>query len=227
MAIPFERISPDRPIADLLRFLAAWLGEPAPEYRIPDASIPAFVPPPLRAVYAFAGQWPERYPEQWFDDGATKGLFQIQDSLRRINELERKGERLVFLDENLGCWSCETLASAANPPVWCNREGEEELVSDRLSHFLVTFCLREIVYGSQYVLTAHDVTSPADLVRGAVEPLWTGGRYVQSKATDVFVTEARLLLMHQFGWWLGFDRVETGDIIVPGRELRVIRRPAE
>src|SRR6516225_9679411 len=99
-----SRIGREQPIADFLRFLSSYLGEPRPEYRIPASAIPAFVPPPLRAIYEFAGKWPERHPEQWFDDEEGKRVFQVQDWLHNVENLRIDAERLIFATENQGCW---------------------------------------------------------------------------------------------------------------------------
>lgn len=225
MTLAIPRIGTEQPIADLVRFVTSFLGEPQPEYRVPSATVPAFVPPPLRAIYEFAGRWPERHPEQWTDDGEGKRLFQSQDWLLNVEDLRIEADRLIFATENQGCWRAETLAGQDDPPVWCRRETEAEQVADRLSHFLVTMCLQEIVYGSKHVLISDDdPESPNELVRTAVEPVWLNGPYVYThRRTDVYICDGRLLLMQELGWWLGFDDDSAQEYLVAPQQLRRIR----
>jgi hypothetical protein len=223
LAIPI--IGREQPIADLLRFLTSYLGEPKPEYRIPPSAIPAFVPAPLRAIYEFVGKWPERHPEQWFDDEEGKRLFQVQDWLHNVEDLKLEGGRLIFATENQGCWRAETLPGQDDPPVWCRRETEAEQVADRLSHFLVTMCLQEIVYGSKHVLISDDgPESPNELVSITVEPVWLDGPYVYAhRRTDIYLCDKQLLLMRELGWWLGFEDASSQSCIAGPQHLRRIR----
>lgn len=225
MTLGIPMIGREQPIADLLRFLTSLLGSPRPEYHLPAEMIPDFVPPPLRAIYEFAGSWPERHPEQWFDDAEGKRLFQSQDWLLNVEDLRVDADRLIFATENQGGWRAETLIGQTDPPVWCRRETEAEQVADRLSHFLVTMCLQEIVYGSKHVLISDDdPKSPNELVRMMVEPVWLNGPYVYTHCrTDVYLCDGRLLLMQEHGWWLGFEEESAQDCLVAPQQLRRIR----
>jgi hypothetical protein len=210
----------------LLRFLTSYLGEPPPEYRIQASAIPALVPPPLRAIYEFTGRWPERHPEQWSDDDEEgKRLFQVQDWLQNVETLTIDAGRLIFATENQGCWRAETLPGEDDPPVWCGRETEAEQVADRLSHFLVTMCLQEIVFGSQHVLVSDGhPESPNELVHIAAEPLWLNGPYVYThRGTDIYICAERVLLMRELGWWVGFEEESARDLLVGPQQLRRIR----
>jgi hypothetical protein len=47
----------DKPIPALLELIAAWVPDLSPKHRIDAASIPQFIPPPLRAIYEFADNY--------------------------------------------------------------------------------------------------------------------------------------------------------------------------
>jgi hypothetical protein len=144
----------DNPIPVLLEFIATWVPDLLPEHRVAASEIPGFVPAPLRAVYEFAGNWPVPNNEQSRAPSWIPGLFGPQDQLLPLDQLVVNGDRFTFIHENQGVWSCETQINEADPPVFSDAsaldgsdEGMRE-VCPSLSHFMTTFCLHELLFGS-------------------------------------------------------------------------------
>src|SRR5262249_52671213 len=155
-----------------------------PKHRIAASSIPAFVPPPLRSIYELAGNWPIPHTEQCRPPRWVPGLFGTQDLLLPLDQLAANGSRFTFIHENQGVWSCETLVNEEDPPVFSDAsavdgsdEGMRE-VCPSLSHFLTTFCLHELTFGSQNLFCVDsEPNNPGELVKGDVKGLWIDGMY--------------------------------------------------
>jgi hypothetical protein len=153
-----------------------------------------------------------------------------------VDQLVVNGDRFTFIRENQGVWSCETLINDADPPVFSdasspdgNDEGTRE-VCPSLSHFLTTFCLHELVFGSWNLFCVDsEPQSPTELVEGDVQPLWLNGMYAYKGATYSFYLRDRDLMIMQTGWgspseyWLAYNKDEGSKFLGPKHQIRQIR----
>ena len=164
----------------------------------------------------------QRRPPKW-----TRGLFGYQDYLVPIDQLEVNGDRFEFIHENQGVWSCETVIHEADPPVFSdslNRGDSDKMkkVCDSLSHFLTTFCLQELVFGSRHVecveLALGDIRK---LVGTKLSDLWIEGIYAFKKPTHSFyLCNRNLLVMKtQDLYWLATNDEKAVSIINAARDL--------
>jgi hypothetical protein len=165
----------DRPIRALLEFIATWVPDLSAKHGVAPSSIPPFVPPPLRAIYELAGNWPVPYSEQWRRPKWVPGLFGTQDRLLPLDQLVVKDGRFTFIHENQGNWSCETLINQDDPPVFSDASSFDDSIDGMrevcpsLSHFLTTFCLHELAFGSQNLFSVDsEPKNLGDLVNGYV-----------------------------------------------------------
>jgi hypothetical protein len=208
-------ISRSAPILDLLKFILAWVPDLRPEHRIPASSIPAFVPPPLRSIYELTGNYPIPYLQQWRSPRWIPGLFGKQDFLLPLDQLKVEHNRFRFVHENQGGWCCESLANANDPPVFsdaCSADGsanEMREVCPTLSHFLTTFCLQELAFGSRHLFCVDSKPARAcELVKTGINELWANGMYVYEGAIHSFyLCGDDLLIMntsskHDGEYWL-------------------------
>ena len=223
-------IDPKEPIRCLREFLEEWLGTLPPEYGIPIEDIPGYVPRPLRELYSFAGQCPHQSED---DDRSSQAgrqpqIFQVQDYLYGIDDLEQKGERLAFLRENQDGWTCETLISQDDPPVYSDIDylsditaKEPKEVCPRLSHFLTTFCLQELVLGSKYLIDS-EYEPPESLVKEPIRPVWLNGVYAYKKPTHSFyICQQKLLIMDVCGTiYLAYNDASAISLIVNNEQIR-------
>ncbi|NET32779.1 MAG: hypothetical protein F6K19_12320 [Cyanothece sp. SIO1E1] len=108
----------DKPVLALLKLIDLWVSDLLSQHRMDVASIPDFVPPSLRAIYEFAGNYPIPSAKQWRRPNWTYGLFGPQDQLLPVDQLELVNDRFRFIHENQGVWYCETLANQEDPPVY-------------------------------------------------------------------------------------------------------------
>ncbi len=228
-------IPPDRPIPALLDFIARWVPDLSPEHRVAPSSIQPFVPPPLRAIYEIAGNYPVPYSQQWLPPEWIPGLFGTQDHLLPLDQLVVTGRRFTFIHENQGVWTCETITHEDEPPVFSDAysfdgrdEGMRE-VCPSLSHFLTTFCLRELVFGSQNLFWVDSEPAHAsELVSGDLKPLWLDGMYVYRGASHSFFhCGGDMLLMNcdtasPGNWWLAYNKKEASRSLKTRHKLRQI-----
>lgn len=186
-------IPKENPIPSLLEFIQQWVPDLADRHRVSPTEIPSFVPPPLRAIYELAGNWPVPYQQQSQSPSWIGGLFGTQDHLLPLDQLNIEEGRFEFLVENQGVWICETNTHAEDPPVYSNSSSLDgnyddiSIVCDSLSHFLTTFCLHELLFGSPYLFTAESAPNKVgQLVKEALTPLWLDGQYVYPDAKYSF-----------------------------------------
>ncbi len=226
-------ISNDNPIPELLEFIDAWVADLTPDHRMESSAIPDFIPTPLRLVYEFTGNYPVPNDQQWRAPNWQCGLFGPQDQLLPIDQLEQNGSRFRFIDENQGVWSCETECDADDPPVFCDStaydhgepEGTMRIVCSSLSHFLTTFCLQEVFFGTHNLFFIDsDVASPQQLVTSDVAPLWVDGRYVWAQPTHSFYTCERGILIMDIGgsFWLAYNDRRFAEFINSSNDVRRI-----
>lgn len=174
--------SAQRLMDSLEEFIVRWAGPRLPDSGVSDSDLAKrSLPYPLRRLYALAGSW--LAVRQDTTDRDT-GLFSVGEHLREFQDLEdTEDKKLLFLDENSGNWSCSTLVSGEDPPVWIDGEfneetsGRWEMVTASLSKLLVTFCLNELLLGSRVCRKDEQLTSCLESRKEAVRPLWLAGPY--------------------------------------------------
>lgn len=191
-------------IENLKIFIEKWAGVPMSEYGLSEDEVPKNLPNPLREIYLFAGNWPHPRDndDKYFMPGKQPRIFQEQDCLLGVGNLERKNGRTVFMVENQRNWTCEIDENDDASPVYCDASTlydatvtGHEVVCESLSHFLVTFCLQELVMSSEHVGT-FVAESEQELVKGDLEPVWLNGFYVFKEPTHSFyICDSRLLIM--------------------------------
>ncbi|WPC39572.1 hypothetical protein [Clostridium sp. JS66] len=112
------------------------------------------------------------------------------------------------MSENQGNWTCEVEANNDNSSVysdaaevWDENALGHEIVCKSLSHFLITFCLQELVFGSKYVGTINDKFRMEQILKKS-EPLWLNGFYVNKERDHSFyVYDEKILIMDYAGFW--------------------------
>lgn len=219
------------PIPALLEFTVRWVPDLSPEHRIEPSLIPKFIPPPLRAIYEVTGNWPVPYTEQWRKPNWIHGLFGPQDQLLPMHKLEPKDGRFTFLQENQYVWTCETLIDAEDPPVYSDamayETGTEEMqeVCGSLSHFLTTYCLQELVFGSRHLFCVDSKpTAPEELVKTNLQSLWEQGVYVRKEPSHSFyICDERVIVMNTWGdYWIASNEACAELVDVSKHKIRRI-----
>jgi hypothetical protein len=183
--------STDARMSGLERFLEHYLGPRRPEFGTPaDVVASIEMPAPLRRFFGFAGRWPL---------GIAAGCpnrFCIQDELCLISESEWSGrdgwlpimrvvdDRLIFVWENQGVWAAATEPGGDDPPVWISADGSKvdtnpgwRRLEDPLSHFLVSFVLQEVLFGSDFLTMTPGALATFEEAALLVEPVWIRGEY--------------------------------------------------
>lgn len=222
----------DDPIPILLNVIARWVPDLAERHRVDSKEIPAFLPPPLHQIYSLAGNYPVPFTEQWRRPSWIHGLFGPQDRLLPLDQLDLRGDRFTFIHENQGVWSCETLANEDDPPVYSDAtayehdepEGTMREVCPSLSHFLTTYCLHEIVLGSNHLLAVDSpVSDPASLLTAKCDPIWVNGWFVYGAPTHSFyLCDNSLFVMDKGGdYWLAYNDERGRDLIAECAETRI------
>lgn len=226
----------DCPIPALLEFITSWVPDLAATHRVSQSLIPQFVPASLRAIYELVGNYPVPFAEQWRAPQWIPALFCAQDHLLPLDQLAVMEDRLTFIHENQGVWSCETLINAEDPPVFSDAisfddsdEGMRE-VCPSLSLFLTTFCLHELVFGSRNLFCVDkELQGPDELIRGGLVPLWLEGLYAYKGGKySIYLCERNLLIMSigmecHSDYWIAYNREDASKLVVKSDEIRQIR----
>jgi hypothetical protein len=190
----------DARMSGLENFLERYLGPRRPEYGETEEELAAIeMPDPLRRFFRFAGRWPH---------SAGANPFCVQDSLCELrNEtyippLSVLDGRLIFVMENQGVWVAATERSGEDPPVWIAEEYENDdpnrdwcKLEKPLSHFLVSFALQEVLFGSEVLGSAAGALEKFESAGLDCTPLWIDGEYAWDFfRTSYFLIDGRLLL---------------------------------
>jgi hypothetical protein len=176
----------DARMAGLERFLEYYLGPRRPEFGAPEDEVRSIpMPAPLQRFFRFAGRWPGHNSRTPYAN-----RFCMQDTLCAIRknsyapELQFMGDFLVFVWENQGVWVAATEPSGDDPAVWISDEcsHREILQSWRqlekpLSHFLVSFVLQEVLFGSKLLGVAPEALTTFEEAGMRIEPVWIAGEY--------------------------------------------------
>ena len=148
----------DARMTALEQFLQRYLEPRLPEFGETEREIQSIeMPAPLQRFFRFAGRWPGHNPQTPFAN-----RFCIQDTLCAIRKkdyvptLQFMDNLLVFVWENQGVWVAATKRSSDDPPVWISENAshrdpvkEWRQLEKPLSHFLVSFVLQEVMFGSE------------------------------------------------------------------------------
>lgn len=176
----------DARMTALEQFLQRYLGPRLPEFGEPENELQSTVmPDPLRRFFRFAGRWPGHNPRTPYAN-----RFCMQDTLGGIRkkeyapELQLMDNLLVFVWENQGVWVAATEQTGADPPVWISencshRDAVKEWrqLETPLSHFLVSFVLQEVMFGSEILAVAPGALEKFERAGLPVEPVWNRGEY--------------------------------------------------
>lgn len=176
----------DARMSGLEHFLQRYLGSRRPEFGASAEEVQSIeMPDPLKRFFSFAGRWPGHNPE-----GPYVNRFCMQDKLAAFVEnrwaptLQYLDNRLAFVWENQGVWVAATERAGSDPPVWITEEAshrETQQVWRRLekplSHFLVSFVLLELMFGSELVAVAPGALEKLEGAGLPVEPVWIRGEY--------------------------------------------------
>ncbi len=114
----------------------------------------------------------------------------MQDTLCAIRKkeyaptLQLMDNLLVFVWENQGVWVAATEPTGADPPVWIsencshrNAVNEWRQLEKPLSHFLVSFVLQELMFGSEILAVAPEALARFGEAGLKTEPVWINGEY--------------------------------------------------
>jgi len=173
-------------MSGLEHFLQRYLGPRRPEFGASADEVRSIeMPDPLQRFFSFAGRWPGHNPRTPFVN-----RFCMQDMLCAIARnqwapmLQHLDSRLVFVWENQGVWVAATERAGDDPPVWITEEcshRETKQVWRRLekplSHFLVSFVLQELMFGSELLAVAPGALEKFEGAGLPVEPVWIRGEY--------------------------------------------------
>ena len=173
-----------RTVADLTAFLAEYHRPWGVEPRLAD-DVPDRFPPPLWRVYRdlgglFAAGQPGRRP------------LGTQDRLTPPQDVTFEDGHAIIAWENQGNWSAlipVEPGAGDDPPVLMDGElcgdgligdgpGSRVLAAERLSDWLITFCLREAAMSGPSLVVLDQADTPEEFERafaGPLTPLWRHG----------------------------------------------------
>jgi hypothetical protein len=174
-------------MASLEHFLERYLGPRLPEFGASENDLDSIeMPGPLQRFFKFAGRWPGHNPRTPYAN-----RFCMQDMLCAIRKNEHAptpqlmDNLLVFVWENQGVWVAATERAGDDPPVWIsencshrNEVKEWKQLENPLSHFLVSFVLQELMFGSEIVGVAPGALAIFKQAGVTIEPVWMNGEYV-------------------------------------------------
>jgi hypothetical protein len=205
--------SPEALLDSLERFLDLWLGPRYPWYGIAEEKLAkARLPEPLRRLYAFAGEWP--------GNNFWRSAFAYQACLIPFELLAVHQGKLVFLEENQGCWACGAETEGRDPPVWVKLDDDSwQPLGASLAPLLVTACLHEVLCGSKYKARAEGLMDRFRASGQRISPLWLNGPYVgrldvsrmerQIERLSFSLIDGRALLLGED--WCGTNSEEFRD----------------
>lgn len=176
----------DDRMGGLEAFLQRFLEPRRSEFGCDEADVQLVkMPLPLHRFFRFAGRWPGHNPAAPYAN-----RFCMQDTLCAIRQnsyapaLEIMDDRLVFVYENQGVWVAATEQCGDDPPVWISEDCSHrepvrkwQRLENPLSHFLVSFALQEVIFGSRILCTG---TGTLDIFKESqipIEPVWMNGEY--------------------------------------------------
>jgi hypothetical protein len=218
----------DARMSGLERFLLRYLGQRRPEFGASEEEVRSVqMPAPLQHFFRFAGRWPGHNPQAPFAN-----RFCVQDWLCAIvgkeyaPALQVMDGRLVFVWENQGLWVAATERSGVDPPVWITEQSSHRetrqvwrQLENPLSHFLVSFVLQEVMFGSELVAVAPAALERFEEKGLSVEPVWISGEYARDiDRPSYFLVGERFLLRRAPGEadgddWYGSKDASGADVL--------------
>jgi hypothetical protein len=181
----------DARMSGLERFLQRFLGPRRPDFGASADEVRSIeMPAPLQRFFSFAGRWPGHNPQT-----PLVNRFCMQDMLcalarspnggnQWVPMLQYMDNRLVFVWENQGVWVAATERAGDDPPVWitekCSHREKQQVwrqLEKPLSHFLVSFALQELMFGSELLAVAPRALEKFEGAGLPVEPVWIRGEY--------------------------------------------------
>ncbi len=218
----------DARMTALEQFLQRYLGPQRPEFGAPADEVRSIeMPIPLRRFFSFAGRWPGHNPRTPFAN-----RFCAQDMLCAIRPkeyapaLQLMDSLLVFVCENQGVWVAATERAGADPPVWISencshREAVREWrrVENPLSHFLVSFVLQELMFGSELVDAEPGALEKFAEAGAKIEPVWINGEYAWDiDRPTYFLVDERFLVRRALDEadgddWYGCNSVAGAEML--------------
>jgi hypothetical protein len=193
-------LSTESRVAGLEKFVERYLGPRRPEYGTPEEELRLVeMPAPLERFFRFAGRWPGQNPASPFAN-----RFCAQDELCRLQAkeyarvLRLEEDRLVFVVENQSVWWALTERTGDDPPVWIKDDVKERKLEEPLSHFLVSFVLQDLTFGSEAGV-ASELRALEKLMEAGmpVEPIWLNGEYAENRRSYYLIGDRFLLLRAQ------------------------------
>lgn len=191
-----NKTTPSELMGELERFIEFWLGPRCESYGEPVENLDQLkLPEPLRRLYAFAGRWPAiDGRDAMYEKYGWVSNFAKQDMLLRPERLQWTDDsKVVFLQENQGCWLMAANAEGEDSPVWCDTqdEGIERIdqwpqISNSLAELLVTFCFQELTFGSRYGEWDTSLSRRFESEDSEKLLLWENGRYAWSECNYNF-----------------------------------------
>jgi hypothetical protein len=206
MSLLIPDTTADARLEALEQFLVRHLGPRRPEYGASESELQLCeMPGPLRRFFRFAGRWPGHEPLTPFAN-----RFCMQDTLCALRPnsyaptLRMMDDLLVFVWENQGVWVAATKSTGDDPPVWVtedcsHREPKRKWreLEKPFSHFLVSFALQEVMFGSKILAAAPDVIERFRAAAIEVEPVWLDGEYIWGiDRPSFFLADGRILIRH-------------------------------
>jgi hypothetical protein len=218
----------DARMTALEQFLQRYLGPRRREFGETENEIQSVeMPDPLRRFFKFAGRWPGHNPSTPYAN-----RFCMQDKLCAIRkkeyalELQLMDNLLVFVWENQGVWWAATERTGEDPPVWisenCSHRNpvrEWRRLEKPLSHFLVSFVLQELMFGSEILSVAPGALERFEESGVKVEPVWIDGEYAWDfDRPSYFLADQRFLVRRapneaDSDDWYGCNSSADGELL--------------
>ncbi len=204
MAPLIQDSTSDSRMDGLEAFLQSYVGPRLENFGASEDDVQSLaMPKPLQRFYRFAGRWPGQNPHPPYAN-----RFCMQDTLAGIvaNEyapaLRLMDDRLVFVWENQGVWVASTEPQGIDPPVWisedCSHRDERRVwrqLENPLTHFLVSFILQELLFGSQLLGAAPKAFEKFETTGLGIQPVWINGEYAWDiDRPSYFVVDHRFLI---------------------------------
>jgi hypothetical protein len=193
-------------MAALEQFLQRYLGPRRPEFGTPADDLQSIaMPAPLLRFFKFAGRWPGHNPRTPYAN-----RFCIQDTLcalrknKYVPTLQLMENLLVFVWENQGVWVAATEQAGGDPPVWISENCSHRVavkewrqLEKPLSHFLVSFVLQEVMFGSEILAVAPGALARFEESGVKIERVWINGEYAWDFARPSYFLAGESILVRR------------------------------